>query len=232
MCNFLHETYTRKPCFVIFTEPIVAENVVFVPGNNIKLLCEAHSDLAQLHWRRSGQILRPDDKHYFSDWGLLIIGASPSDAGLYYCDSVEKTTGRVHNKTVASYQLQLSSVGATNDGELRLLANYQSDIVMMILKVSVILLSLTCFCLTAVIVWKWNKERLRSVKFAHCTSQSQRKRQSKYLHEQIFKPMALRSVSAIDESASYLKGNGGPTSTQKPSISVQHEPGHIIESEI
>lgn len=95
-CTF--KIHKKKLCFVGF----------------LQLLCKAHTNLAQLHWRHSGQILRPDDKHYFSDCGHLIVGASTSDAGLYICDSVEKTTGRVSNKTVASYQLQLSPAGTTN----------------------------------------------------------------------------------------------------------------------
>ncbi|XP_075895628.1 semaphorin-4E-like isoform X3 [Nelusetta ayraudi] len=144
-------------------DPVMAVNLVLVPGNNIQLLCQAHSNLAQVHWRRSGQILRPNDKYHFADWGLLIVGASTSDAGLYICDSVEQTADRIHNRTVGSYQLQLSPADSTT------VTSVDQDG----FKVAVILLSLTCFSMMAVIIWTWSKGHLQCFKVAPSTSQSQ-----------------------------------------------------------
>lgn len=190
-------------------DPVMAVNLVLVPGNNIQLLCQAHSNLAEVHWRHSGQTLCPNDKYYIYNWGLLIVSASTSDAGLYICDSVEQTAGRIHNRTVGAYQLQLSSVGRTttpsngftkffdsygtnttktssisNQDGGDLLAETQSNR-MTGFEVAVILLSLTCFSLMTVVIWTWSKGHLRCLKLAQSTSQSQVERQSvEYMHIQ------------------------------------------------
>lgn len=86
-------------------------DVALVPGNNIQLPCQLHSNLAQVRWRLQEQTLHSDshnnNKYYIMGAGLLILAASEADAGLYACDSVEQIHGRTYNRTVALYQLQL-----------------------------------------------------------------------------------------------------------------------------
>ncbi|KAJ3599613.1 hypothetical protein NHX12_033569 [Muraenolepis orangiensis] len=82
--------------------------VNLVPENNIRLPCRAESNLAQVHWTFSGRRLHSDHRYYVYGEGLLLLNATPSDAGLYTCDSVERSHGRTHNKTVALYRLKLS----------------------------------------------------------------------------------------------------------------------------
>lgn len=196
-------------CCAISTDPVMAANVVLVPGNNIQLLCQAHSNLAQVHWRHSGQALCPNDKHSFYNWGLLIVNATTSDAGLYICDSVEQTASRTYNRTVGAYKLQLFAVDRTttpqngftkfydsygtsttktnpvsNQDGADLLAESQSNGVTG-LEVAVILLSLMCFVLITVVIWTWNKGHLPCLKLAQSTSHSQVERQSvEYMHIQ------------------------------------------------
>lgn len=88
---------------------MTAVNIVLVPGNNIQLSCQSHSNLAQVHWRFSYKVLQSNNKYYIYGGGLLILNASESDAGLYTCDSVEQTNSRTHNRTMAVYHLQLYS---------------------------------------------------------------------------------------------------------------------------
>lgn len=88
---------------------VAAVDFTLVPTNSIHLLCQPHSNLAQVYWRFSDQTLHSNDKYYIYDGGLLIMRASESDAGLYVCDSIEQMNGRVHNRTVAAYHLQLHS---------------------------------------------------------------------------------------------------------------------------
>lgn len=216
--------------------------MVLVPGNNIHMLCQAHSSLAQMHWRHSGQILRPDDRHHFSNLGLIIVGASTSDAGLYICESVEKTTGRISNRTVASYQLTIAPDSNKTNQELisnsyfdNLLAKHHRGTVI-ILVVSVSLLSLACFSLIVVVILNWRKGRLRCFTLAERVSQSLGKRRSeKHMHGQnissgksghrlqFMKPLkATNNPSAVD-----LKWNGGQSATQTPNISALHGPGCI-----
>lgn len=98
----------------LFSDPVVPVDFVLIPGNNIQLMCQAHSNLAQVQWRLSDQVLGSNNKYYIYSWGLLIVGVSGSDAGLYICDSVEQINGSTYNRTVAAYRLQLSSgPGAT-----------------------------------------------------------------------------------------------------------------------
>ncbi|XP_075898389.1 semaphorin-4E-like [Nelusetta ayraudi] len=231
----------------------MAVNLVLVPGNNIQLLCQAHSNVAQMHWRLSGQILRPNDKYYYSDWGLLIVGASTSDAGLYICDSVEQTAGRIHNRTVAAYQLQLSPVDTTtaatthkiNIKESVLIADNhlakQQSFKVTILVVSVILLSLTCFSLIGVVIWNWKRGRLRCFKVAQNTFQSQGERhpdehkdiQDRSSENSCHRMQSIMLLNAINNhSAVHLKGRGGQSSTQTPNTSSLHRSGCIQESEI
>lgn len=90
-------------------DPVAAVDFTLVPGNNIQLPCQLHSNLAQVLWRFSDQTLHSNSKYYIYSGGLLILSASESDAGLYTCDSVEPINSKTYNRTVAVYQLQLHS---------------------------------------------------------------------------------------------------------------------------
>lgn len=90
-------------------DPVGAVDFTLVPGNNIQLPCQVHSNLAQVHWRFSDQMLHSNSKYYIYSGGLLILSASESDAGLYTCESAEQISGRTYNWTVAVYKLQLDS---------------------------------------------------------------------------------------------------------------------------
>lgn len=104
----------------LFSDLVVPVDFDLIPGNNIQLMCQAHSNLAQVQWRLSDQALGSNNKYYIYSWGLLIVSVSESDAGLYTCDSVEQINGRTYNRTVAAYRLQLSSgagvAGSTTPG--------------------------------------------------------------------------------------------------------------------
>ncbi|XP_049444207.1 semaphorin-4E [Epinephelus fuscoguttatus] len=90
-------------------DSVAAVDFTLVPGNNIQLPCQLHSNLAQVLWRFSDQTLHSNSKYYIYSGGLLILSASESDAGLYTCDSVEPINSKTYNRTVAVYQLQLHS---------------------------------------------------------------------------------------------------------------------------
>ncbi|XP_040895610.1 semaphorin-4E [Toxotes jaculatrix] len=96
-------------------DPLAAVDFTLVPGNNIQLPCQLHSNLAQVHWRFSDRTLHSNHKYYIYSGGLLILSASESDAGLYTCESVEQINGRTYNRTVAVYNLQLYSRPAVGD---------------------------------------------------------------------------------------------------------------------
>ena len=91
----------------LFLDPVTAVDFALVPGNNIQLPCQLHSNLAQVHWRFSHKVLESSDKYYIYSGGLLVLNASESDAGAYTCDSVEQIHGRTYNRTMAVYHLQL-----------------------------------------------------------------------------------------------------------------------------
>ncbi|KAG1939679.1 semaphorin-4E isoform X1 [Pimephales promelas] len=78
-----------------------------VLGNNIKLLCRAESNLAQVKWNFAGKPLPYSNKKYtiYSD-GILIYNASANDAGLYTCMSVKWAKGRQYSQTLAIYDLR------------------------------------------------------------------------------------------------------------------------------
>ncbi|KAK2835759.1 hypothetical protein Q5P01_016243 [Channa striata] len=90
-------------------DPVAAVDFTLVPGNNIQLPCQLHSNLAEVLWRFFNQTLYSDHKYYIYNGGLLLLSASKSDAGLYTCDSVEQINGRTYNRTVAVYNLQLKT---------------------------------------------------------------------------------------------------------------------------
>ncbi|KAM7410239.1 hypothetical protein PAMA_001606 [Pampus argenteus] len=170
-------------------DPVAAVDFILVPENNIQLPCQLHSNLAQVLWRSSDQILHSNHKYYIYSEGLLILSASESDAGLYTCDSVEQINGRTYNRTVAVYHLRLYTGPAVEDsttpssevknssdsirsvttaaprvkpglGDEETFLEKQSDTSSLThLKVAVALLSLLSFCLLGVIVWIWNRGR-------------------------------------------------------------------------
>lgn len=105
----MHHSMINLVSVCVFLDPVAAVDITLVPHNNIQLPCQLHSNLAQVHWRFSEQILHSDHKYYIYDGGLLILSASESDAGLYACDSVEQINGRTYKRTVVVYDLQLDS---------------------------------------------------------------------------------------------------------------------------
>uniref|UniRef100_A0A8C8EKJ9 Uncharacterized protein n=1 Tax=Oncorhynchus tshawytscha TaxID=74940 RepID=A0A8C8EKJ9_ONCTS len=72
------------------------------PGNNIKLPCQPDSNLAQVQWLFSGQLLLSDTKYYIYNGGILILNASAANTGQYTCESVEQVNSRPYTKTMAS----------------------------------------------------------------------------------------------------------------------------------
>lgn len=78
-----------------------------VLGNNIRLLCQADSNLAQVNWNFAGKPLPYSNRKYtiYSD-GILIYNVSANDAGLYTCTSVERAKGRPYTQTLAIYDLR------------------------------------------------------------------------------------------------------------------------------
>ncbi|XP_036971335.1 semaphorin-4E [Acanthopagrus latus] len=193
-------------------DPVAAVDFTLVPGNNIQLPCQIHSNLAQVLWRFSDQTLHSDNKYYIYSGGLLILSASETDAGLYTCVSVEHISDRTYNRTVAVYQLQLYTgagdsttpgnevmnssdslhgPNATAPGltphsadEDPLAPENQSDTGRVArLEVAVALLSLLCLSLIGVIFWIWSQGRWGCLKLAQRSSESEAKRQSaEYMH--------------------------------------------------
>lgn len=223
-------------------------SLVLVPGNNIRLLCQAHSNLAQVHWRFSGQTLHPNDKYCIYNWGLLIVNATTSDAGLYICDSVEQIASKPYKRTVGAYQLQ-SRVGRTNifksdldanQDDLDLFAESQSR--MTGLEVAVILLSLICVSLMTVVIWVWSKGHLQCLKSAQSTSQTQVERpivdylliQNRTSAKRPHRPQSVRPLNANNNHSEVdFEEAGGQPSRQMPNISTLEGLGYIHdESEI
>uniref|UniRef100_A0A8C7ND04 Si:ch211-129c21.1 n=1 Tax=Oncorhynchus mykiss TaxID=8022 RepID=A0A8C7ND04_ONCMY len=71
------------------------------PGNNIKLPCQPDSNLAQVQWLFSGQLLLSDTKYYIYNGGILILNASAANTGQYTCESVEQVNSRSYTRTMA-----------------------------------------------------------------------------------------------------------------------------------
>ncbi|MEQ2199387.1 hypothetical protein XENOCAPTIV_023603 [Xenoophorus captivus] len=180
--------------FVMFIGPIAAVDFALIPGNNIQLPCQLHSNLAQVHWRFSDLHLQTNNKYYIYSRGLLILNTSTSDAGLYFCDSVEQINSRIYNRTVAVYHLQVfeppvavspspgititkyfiqTSKTATNGSqpdleieELPMPENQSNTGKISRLEVAVALLSLFCLSLIGVILWFWKQGRWKCFGFA------------------------------------------------------------------
>ncbi|XP_008405496.1 semaphorin-4E [Poecilia reticulata] len=164
-------------------DPVPAVDVALIPGNNIQLPCQRHSNLAEVHWRFADLRVLSTHKYYIYSDGLLILNTTASDAGSYFCDSVEQINSRTYNRTVAVYHLQISSepvspapgIAATKhfiqtpkmaatgsqpdlESEDPLTPENQSDSGRMSrLEVAVALLSLLCLSLVAVILWFWKR---------------------------------------------------------------------------
>ncbi|KAK5601944.1 hypothetical protein CRENBAI_018894 [Crenichthys baileyi] len=186
--------------------PIAAVDLALIPGNNIQLPCQLHSNLAQVHWRFSDLHLQTNNKYYIYSRGLLILNTSTSDAGLYFCDSVEQINSRIYNRTVAVYHLQVfeptvavspspgitvtkyfiqTSKTATTGSQPDLesedlpMAENQSDTGKISrLKVAVALLSLFCLSLIGVILWLWKQGHWKCFGFAQNSKGSEGKRPS------------------------------------------------------
>ncbi|XP_041861619.1 semaphorin-4E [Melanotaenia boesemani] len=195
-------------------DPVVAIDLALVPGNNIQLLCQPHSNLAQAHWRFSNQSLHPSNKYYIYDGGLLILNASESDTGVYSCDSIEQINSRTHNRTVGVYHLHLHSepevvvyptprptVTKTFIHTLRTAApepgsgsgsedplspeSHSTSSRVSRLEVAVALLSLLCFSLMGVILWIWIRGHLKCFKFLQSSKDREGRRESAdYMHIQ------------------------------------------------
>lgn len=195
----------------LFLDPILAVDVVLVPGNNIQLPCQVHSNLARVLWQFSNQTLHSSDKYYIYSGGLLIGNVSESDAGSYTCYSVETIRTRTFTQTMAVYRLELNSgsggldsttpghdinttdsLHGQNTATPDLLPNpddppsleNQSDPGRVTrLEVAVALLSLICFSLMGFIFWNWSQGRLMCFKSGQRPVQAEGPRQSgEYMH--------------------------------------------------
>lgn len=107
-CCIFKQTLILTIVYVVV--PVKTKNRTLVLGNNIKLPCQSDSSLAQVNWQFAGQPLNPSKRKYgtFSD-GLLIYNASISDAGRYTCESVERVVSTQYRRTLAIYELYLTS---------------------------------------------------------------------------------------------------------------------------
>lgn len=196
----------------LFLDPIAAVDVVLVPGNNVQLPCQVHSNLAQVLWQFSNRTLHSSNKYYIYSGGLLVANTSQSDAGLYSCYSVEKISSRTFTQTVALYRLELNSGSEALDSTTPVqdLLNTsdsshgqntaapgltpgpgdhsspetQSDPGRVTrLEVAVALLSLLCFSLVGFIFWNWSQGRLTCFKPGQRPVQAEGPRQSgEYMH--------------------------------------------------
>lgn len=173
----------------LFLDLIAAVDVVLVPGNNVQLPCQVHSNLAEVLWHFSNQTLRSSHKYYIYSGGLLLANASEADAGAYACYSVERVGARTFTQTVALYRLELKSASggldSTTPGRDLLNTSGSSDgqntaapgpMPTLLdpsspetqsdpgrvtrLEVAVALLSLLCFSLIGFIFWNWIQGRL------------------------------------------------------------------------
>lgn len=202
----------EQPCVCLFLDPIAAVDVVLVPGNNVQLPCQVHSNLAQVLWQFSNQTLHSSNKYYIYSGGLLIANASESDAGSYTCYSVEEISTGTFTQTVAVYRLELNSASGgldsttpgqdlvnTSDsfqgqntaapglmpapGDPSSPENQSDPGRMTRLEVAVALLSLLCFSLIGFIIWNWSQGRLTCFKSGQRPVQAEGLRQSgEYMH--------------------------------------------------
>ncbi|XP_032427239.1 semaphorin-4E [Xiphophorus hellerii] len=187
-------------------DPVPAVDVALIPGNNIQLPCQRHSNLAEVHWRFSDLQVSSTHKYYIYSDGLLILNTTASDAGSYFCDSVEQINSRMYNRTVAVYHLQISSepvsptpgtaatkyfiqtlkTAATgSQPDLPTPENRSDSGRMSRLEVAVALLSLLCLSLVAVILWFWKRGHWNCFGLAQSSTGGEGKRPlSGYTHDQ------------------------------------------------
>ncbi|XP_037554129.1 semaphorin-4E [Nematolebias whitei] len=172
-------------------DPGAVVNFALVPGNNIQLPCQLHSNLAQVHWRSSDRPVHSNNKYYIYSGGLLILNVTKADAGVYACDSVEQINSRIYNRTVVVYSLKLSpdkdvvvstvtqisiqtlNTAATSPGlesEEPLLPENQSNTSRMShLETAVALLSLLCLSLLGTIFWIWGRQHWKCFNCTLCS---------------------------------------------------------------
>ncbi|KAM4738506.1 semaphorin-4E [Anableps anableps] len=195
-------------------DPVPAVDVALIPGNNIQLPCQLHSNLAKVHWRFSDLQLQTNNKYYIYSGGLLILNTTASDAGLYFCDSVEQINSRIYNRTEVVYHLQIFSEPAVTVSPtpgitmtkyfiqtLKTAATGSQPVLetedppmpenqsytgkMSRLEVAVALLSLLCLSLIGVILWFWKQGRWKCFRFTQNSKGGEGKRPSSdYTHNQ------------------------------------------------
>lgn len=94
MCVCLMSSVKRKPDVIHLTTGIAQF-----------LLCSPETNLP-INWRFSDSTLLPGPRHTMLSQGLIII-PSLSDTGLYTCETVETVNGKLYQKTVVQYLIQV-----------------------------------------------------------------------------------------------------------------------------
>lgn len=201
------------------TDDVKVLSHVLVPGNNIQLPCQAHSNLSKVYWRHSGKIIGPDDKYNFSDRGLVIVNAAKSDAGLYVCDSVAETTGRIYNRTEVIYRLELppehtttaptiaAPTANTKKSDKKTLSNLnncnhlvqQQNVTVTILVAAVIVLSLAFVTLAAAFIWKCRRGRFHQSSTAAQSADTQNTSTIEGCHRLIGKDLVVDRMEDGDK---------------------------------
>uniref|UniRef100_A0A096LQY9 Si:ch211-129c21.1 n=1 Tax=Poecilia formosa TaxID=48698 RepID=A0A096LQY9_POEFO len=163
-------------------DPVPAVDVALIPGNNIQLPCQRHSNLAEVHWRFADLRVVSTHKYYIYSDGLLILNTTASDAGSYFCDSVEQINSRTYNRTVAVYHLQISSEPVSPAPGIAATKHF----IMSRLEAAVALLSLLCLALIAVVLWFWKRGHWKCSGLAQTSKGGEGKQQpsSDYTHIQ------------------------------------------------
>ncbi|XP_035277544.1 semaphorin-4E-like isoform X2 [Anguilla anguilla] len=131
----------------------VRANVSLVPGSNINLPCRPRSNRARVRWHLSGRPLPPSPRYSAHGEGLMVLGATPADAGTYTCLSEERVKGRQYNRTEAEYRLAPGAGGETTP---RVEARVQGGSLVP-LQVSVAVLALL---LAGLLVWNLRRGHL------------------------------------------------------------------------
>ncbi|CDQ73459.1 unnamed protein product [Oncorhynchus mykiss] len=207
------------------SETMKPENYTLVPGNNIKLPCQPDSNLAQVQWLFSGQLLLSDTKYYIYNGGILILNASAANTGQYTCESVEQVNSRSYTRTMAVYQL-LPHTNLEENGRV------------VGLQVVVALLSLM---LVGLVAWSLYKGCFRN-RFSENSSAGQVKRPSDdYMQIQknitsefkLLGPSPSHSANKNQNAIIAFKGNGEHHFSPGSNISTVDGLGYIDdESEI
>lgn len=106
------------------SDPVKPVSRVIGPGGNLKLQCPSPSNLAETSWERDSVLLNPSARFQLLQDELLILNASPSDAGQYRCLSVERSKANEYKDTVAEYHVTIDPKGR---GGLPLSPQAQTD---------------------------------------------------------------------------------------------------------